>query len=148
MISLQDYLEHWKLHYGQVPVPDDELTDDMRAAAADLLERVNGLLAMFGVQRRCVSGWRPTAVNAWMCEEHKRNPAAPAAATHSKHISCNGIDVADVGGELDRWLDEHPEVLERFGLWREDPSKTVDWCHLQNVQYGSWVEDKPRTFMS
>jgi len=145
-ILADDYLDFWKHHYANVAVPEDELTDDMRASAADLLERINGLLAVFGHDRGLTSGWRPQSVNDYMRELHAKNPAAPNAARTSKHITCNGCDVADSDGSLDAFIDANPDVLEQFGLWREAPGSTHGWCHLQNVQYGSWTEGKTRTF--
>jgi len=100
-----------------------ELTDEVRANALVVVERANALLAEFGEARRITSGWRPKAINA----------ATPGAAPFSRHMTAQAIDLADPHGDLDEWCLDHPEVLERIGLWQEHPSATKSWCHLQIV---------------
>ncbi len=67
------------------------------------------------------SGWRPPSVNA----------ATPNAAPNSTHMTGNGIDIADNDGVFDDWLTD--EILEKYGLYREHPSQTKSWVHLQRV---------------
>ena len=153
MIQVEDYLNYWKKHYGHVKVPDDELTEAMQGEAEDLITRVNGLLDVFGHERELSSGWRPKSVNAQMVRDYedwslgpRTSSPPPRAASRSKHITCNGCDIADPDGKLDEYIDQLPEILEQFGLWRESGAKTKGWCHLQNIPYGSWSPGKSRTF--
>lgn len=67
------------------------------------------------------SGWRPASYNA----------KVPGAAPNSTHMTGNGIDIADNDGVFDDWLTD--EILEKYSLYREHPSQTKSWCHLQRV---------------
>ena len=91
--------------------------------AIDLLGRVNALTD----DSRCPvrdpglrSGWRPPAYNA----------SVPGAAPNSGHITGHSIDLDDNDCVLDNWLTD--ELLAEFGLYREHPSQTQTWVHLQS----------------
>ena len=101
----------------------DELTDELRSNAASTVDRVNQLLEAFGEDRKVNSGWRPAVVNA----------ATPNAAKKSKHMTCQACDLEDKDGRLDQWCLDHPEALERIGLWQESPASTVGWAHVQII---------------
>lgn len=137
MITLEDYLDHWRIAYPNAEVPDDELTEEMRKDAQVTVDRANELLERFGKARGITSGWRPVAVNALV----------PGAAPHSNHVRCRAVDIADPGNELDSWINAHPEVLDDLDLWREAPVGTSGWCHVQIVQFRSWQPGHSRTFM-
>lgn len=120
MISLEDY-------FGKVS-HIEEPSDEVRENAAELLARVNALLAdLAGVEAaespQVNSGWRPAAYNA----------TVPNAAVKSKHITGHAIDLADPDGDLDEFLIDNPQALARHGLWLEHPLATKGWCHLQSV---------------
>lgn len=78
-----------------------------------------------------------------------RTPATQTGAPSSKHREGRAVDVYDPGDRLDTWLDQFEtanggnSMLEKHGLWREHPSKTPSWCHLQSGAPGSGR----RTFM-
>ncbi len=114
----------------------DDLTTDLRINAQETVIRINTLLGYFGESREIISGWRPPAVNA----------ATKGAAPLSKHMTCEAGDVRDHEGDLDAWCMDHPDVLEKIGLWQEFPGQTKGWCHLQIVPYRSWKPGKPRWF--
>lgn len=123
MISLDDYLTHWQLHYPQAAVPDDELTDEMRADAETTVDKAIELLDQFGEERGLTSGWRPREVNVLV----------PGAAQFSQHMLCRAIDIADPLGDLDEWcLDNYNRMVE-LELWQEHPASTKGWCHVQIV---------------
>jgi glyoxylase-like metal-dependent hydrolase (beta-lactamase superfamily II) len=131
VITLADY------YMGRDALYPDELTAELEANARTTVERVNELLERAGIVECTVSsGWRPAAVNAQVA----------GAAPRSKHIVCLAIDLDDEDGLLDAWCMEHLDVLEAIGLWLEHPSATEGWCHLQSVQYGSWLPGRPRYF--
>lgn len=117
MITLKDY---WM---GRDAAYPEDLTGEIEANAAELLKRVNELLAAFGEERAVRSGWRPPEVNE----------ATAGAAPKSKHMTGQAVDLADDEGDLDEWCLEHQEVLERLGLWMENPACTKTWTHLQSV---------------
>jgi hypothetical protein len=112
----------------------DELTDALRAHAAETIARVNMLLSLaanVGVQPAIepyvASGWRPKAIN-----EHTSN-----AAGASRHITCEAIDLHDTkpGRPLARWCLANPAKLEAVGLWMEDPR----WCWREKENGEPWV---------
>jgi len=59
-----------------------------------------------------------------------RLTTATTGAALSSHKEASGIDIYDEGDKLDNLLDAHPEILEKFNLYRETPSATRGWCHL------------------
>lgn len=115
-----NYDEYWM---GRDRLFAADLTTEIVANAAILVERVHKLLKVFGEDREITSGWRPAAVNG----------NTPGAAAKSKHMTGQAIDLADPDGDLDEWCLENPEVLQEFELWQEHPSATKGWCHLQSV---------------
>ena len=100
-----------------------DLTPEIMGNAAELLERVRKLLGAFGEVRAITSGWRPPSVNA----------TTVGAATRSRHMSGQAVDLADPEGDLDEWCFENQEVLQHYGLWLEHPATTKNWTHLQSV---------------
>ncbi len=106
----------------------EEPSQEIRENAAELLERVNALLADLAPMEEALapavnSGWRPASYNATIAN----------AAPKSKHITGQAIDLADPDGDLDDYLFNNPQVLARHGLWLEHPLSTKGWCHLQCV---------------
>ncbi len=123
MITLDNYLNYWKVHYGYVKVDPAELTDEMKVKAKDLISKVNVLLGQFGESRAITSGWRPVMVNK----------VIPGAAIMSNHTKCQAVDLYDPDGSLDTWCMNNLDKLAQIGLWLEHPSATKNWCHLQSV---------------
>lgn len=129
MIILADY---WMGRDAAYPAA---LTDEIGAAAAELLGRVNLLLSWAAIENvrpaldaksgtHVASGWRPPAVN----------DATSNAAAASTHLSGNGIDLRDNGTrDLARWCLRNLDALEEIGLWMEDPQWTPSWVHLQRL---------------
>jgi len=118
MITIADYF------MGRDKTHGSELTDAMRADAAETVRRVNLLLkaAKWGPSK-VSSGWRPAAINA----------ATKGAAKASNHTLCRACDIADPKGDLDKWCLANLKELEKVGLWLEHPTATATWCHLQIV---------------
>ena len=121
MLTTEVYLNHWREHYGNVDVPESELTVQFKHDALYTVGRANMLLGYFGEERGIVSGWRPVEVNRLV----------PGAAAFSNHIICRAVDLADPEGDLDDWCLEHLDKLEEVGLWMEHPAATKGWCHVQ-----------------
>lgn len=40
------------------------------------------------------------------------------------------VDIADPDGHLDEAIKAKPELLDKYGLWLEDPGHTPGWTHL------------------
>jgi hypothetical protein len=105
-----------------------ELTDELRANAAETVRRYNEIAAIYErstgnkAPRGVTSGWRPKSIN----------DATPGAAKRSNHLICKAIDVDD-NGPFDRWCFWNPARLAEVGLWQEHPGWTDGWCHLQIV---------------
>ena len=123
MITLEDYLNHWRVNYGHVQVDESALTEVLKANASVTVSRANRLLAEFGEERPITSGWRPVEVNR----------VVPGAALRSKHTECRAVDISDPDGDLDEWCLDHFAVLGSCGLWLEHPSATKGWCHVQII---------------
>lgn len=115
MLTLEDY-------FGRVSHVA-EPSDEVKVAAAILLNRVNALLAALNRRAEVNSGWRPASYNATITN----------AAPNSKHITGQAIDLADPDGDLDDILFKDPSLLIDYKLWMEHPLATKNWCHLQSV---------------
>jgi hypothetical protein len=107
-----------------------ELTDEIRANAAQTVARVNALLRRAGFEHICTanSGWRPPMINASVVN----------ASPTSHHLTGRAIDLPDRDRMLAAWCVAHLDVLEEIGLWLEDPRWTYDrdgdhWVHLQTL---------------
>lgn len=129
-ISLSDY---WM---GRDEIYPLAMTLDIRQRAQRMVELTNDLLGRLtaaGVKLHTnpktgnviSSGWRPPAVNA----------ATPNAATNSKHMTGDAIDLYDPDGDIDDWLmgADGQATMARIGLWMEHPSATKGWAHVQSL---------------
>ena len=58
-----------------------------------------------------------------------------AGAAHSAHKEARAVDIADEGDVLDNNITD--EELAQFGLYREHPDDTPNWCHLTTRRPGS-----------
>jgi len=122
-------------YMGRDAAHQAELTDAIRNNVAELLGRVNLLLAWalrdgvrpaLDARTRChvASGWRPAAVN----------DATANSAKQSRHLTGEAVDLRDSGTrDLARWCLKNIEALEEIGLYMEDPQWTPSWVHLQIV---------------
>lgn len=87
----------------------------------DRMDQVTGTLV--------ASGYRPAAVN-----DRTAN-----AAAGSTHLTCEGLDVQDSKNQdLARWCLRNLKVLERLGLYMENPR----WTH--SVRGDHWVHVQKR----
>lgn len=101
------------------------LIEAYTAATGDKVENVN-------------SGWRPKSIN----------DATEGASKTSRHLTCEAVDLRDLGDVLDKWLDTPfgVKMLEECNLWREHNQDTHGWCHLQTAPYPTWTPGRTRTF--
>lgn len=101
---------------------DPECTSQVRINAAEVAEAVSKLLDDLGMDRSLSSGFRTVAANK-----------AAGGAPHSNHLTGCAVDVYDPNDRVDDAIDKNPHLLEKHKLYREHPSKTKGWCHLQTV---------------
>jgi hypothetical protein len=117
MISVTEYL------MGR----DKEFPLDIQQARnmAELLSRVNWLFGTLELHATVSSGYRPSAINKRV-----------NGAKNSAHMTCEAIDLKDPGGLLSEKMLDHLDILEKCGLYLENPKYTikngVQWTHLQS----------------
>lgn len=108
-----------------------ELTDVIRANAAETVKRANRLIDRYqkatgDVRPRGVnSGWRPAQVNA----------LTKGAAPRSKHMTGEALDISDASKTMKAWLmtPAGQQALIECELWMEHPDATPTWVHVQIV---------------
>jgi hypothetical protein len=123
VILSDEYFHDSVVNYNYQPTPEDYASCD------DLLTRVNALFEALGLPCEVRSGHRvPAKTQALIDSGH-------AAAKGGKHETSQAVDVADNENDADKQISD--ELLASYGLWREAPSATPSWCHLQNVPPGS-----------
>ena len=113
-------------------------TPQIDANATLLLGRVNGLMAE--MQASGVS----FAVNpATACQISGttyggfRPMACTQGATNSAHKQGQAVDLYDPKGQIDAWLQLHPEALAHHDLYIEHPDCTNGWSHWGTRRPGS-----------
>ena len=122
MITLQDY-------FSDKPHPNE-----YNLNALTLLYRVNNLLAAYTTD----TGKLPeiNKVTGTLVSGSKggdggfRLPTSTTGSSKSAHKLGMAIDIVDRDQCLDKWLDEKPDALIKYDLYREEPASTVNWCHL------------------
>ena len=101
-------------------------TAEMIANARDLLDRVEAFFKDLGIlvgDEHLSSGYRPG----------KHNLAANGASK-SPHLNCTGLDLKDPYRKLKTVIFSAPHLLEKHGLYMEDPRYTPTWVHLDTKQ--------------
>lgn len=139
MISVKDY-------FGP-KLGDSRVTEALQEIAALMLGKVNALLeeakaaGAYSEEQcpytgTCVSGSHHTPPTG---DGGFRFQNSATGAFQSAHKLARAVDIFDPLGQLDRWLDqfegEHGanSKLEEHGLYREAPSSTPTWTHLQDI---------------
>lgn len=120
MITLEAY------YMGRDKAYPGELTDALRSNAQATVEKANKLIYLYcdstgNCEPGVRSGWRPPEVNA----------VVPGAASHSRHMTCEAIDLSDNSHKLKDWCSKNLDVLEELDLWMEAPECTPTWLHVQ-----------------
>jgi hypothetical protein len=98
----------------------DECDSEVRAAAADLAERVSKLLDELGKSARVSSGFRTQSANK-----------AVGGAKTSNHLTGKAVDLEDTDGSLGRDILKRIDLLATHDLYMENPQYTHGWVHLQ-----------------
>lgn len=99
------------------------INEELEQNALRTVDRANMLLQAFGNMRQVVSGYRPAEINAKVA----------GAATNSKHITCQAVDLEDKDGQLAKWCMDNLPWLSAIGLWMEHPEHTPGWVHVQII---------------
>ena len=97
---------------------------EMKSNATQLLTRVNRFLQVFGQFRRVRWGYVPSA---------EANAARPNPSLRSKHLTAQAVDLEDPEGDLDQFVMDNQQLLEKCGLWVQHPAGTKGYCHMQSV---------------
>lgn len=121
MITIESYFMG---RIEKYPVTPEQIMN-----AGDLMSRVNWVLGVLGIDVELSSGYRPAEINK-----------ASGGAAKSTHLSCEGIDIEDPGGEIGATLFKNQHLLIKAGLYMENPTytkkvvdgKTFQWVHLQS----------------
>jgi len=109
----------------QAPYNTDDRADkcpptaDMIANANVLIRRVNALLAHWSDKVQVSSGYRPPVYNK-----------AAGGSTNSAHMTCEAVDIKDIGDKLDLFISENAWLLVKYNLYREHPLQSIGWVHL------------------
>lgn len=111
------------------PYNFSSLPESHRSNLMDLLERCNRFRQAYAKPMRCTSGYRS--------EADQRRIYAAKGVTGDKvpmgscHLKGAAADFADPDGSMAAWAKANEALLEKFGLWIEDPAYTKGWLHMQ-----------------
>ena len=122
MITLQNY-------FGDKAHPNE-----YNLNALTLLYRVNNLHAAYITDTGNLILINPVTGNQISGSKSGdggfRLPTSTTGASKSAHKTGQAVDIYDHGEHLDNWLDQNPDALIKYDLYREAPASTINWCHL------------------
>lgn len=121
-LSILDYFGNFYDHA--------DATEERKANARELCDKANDLLVeaeAHGVEIR--TNWRTKTVVSGDQYGGFRPQDCPIGAPNSAHKNGMAVDIWDPDNELDNYVTD--AILEAHDLYREAPSKTPKWCHLQ-----------------
>lgn len=125
------------LEYFGVKISNPQATLGMKINAQNLLRKINKLLLRAESEGAYSSpidpdtGTQISGSKGGAGDGGFRLSTSTTGAPGSSHKTANGADVYDPGDKIDNWLTD--ETLEEHGLYREHPSATPGWCHLQQL---------------
>lgn len=106
------------------------LNDELENNLTRLQIAVSKLREAYGKPLLISSGYRPKKINK-----------AVGGSKNSAHLTCQAVDIADPEGLFTMWILDNLELLNKAGLYMEDPKYTrildsrgkvkVQWIHLQ-----------------
>lgn len=122
MFTQEDYFTSSGKYPERAKSP--EITDHVRDNALDYTTKLNAVRHELGLKEsKFSSGFRPSVVNK----------KVPNAAKKSKHMSGDAGDEEDRDGSLAALYMANLPILEKHGLWMEDPRFTKGWVHTQRI---------------
>jgi len=96
------------------------LTEEQEENLEKLLIVMDQFREAYGKPLQISSGYRPAAQNA-----------SVGGAKKSNHIMCLAVDFVDKDGAIDKFCLTNLKLLERLGLYLEEPAHTPGWSHIQ-----------------
>lgn len=151
MITLEQYFSGGKGRFGEKLLHADA-TGERQERAELLLDRVNAMLAeaasagAYADEIDDDTGSQISGVQGGSGDGGFRLQNSGTGAGRSKHKEGAAVDIFDPSGKLDAWLTD--AILKRYGLFREHPSATNGWCHVQTIPPGAWKADSElRTYL-
>lgn len=103
------------------------LSEEVLANLQDLISRLSAFRAAYGSYMVVTSGFRSE-------EDQKRiYKDKPRVPLHSAHLVGKAADIADRDGSLAAFCYANVPLLEKCGLWLEDPTYTRGWVHFQSI---------------
>ena len=109
-----------------------EVTPAISLNGLDLLYKVNRLLADYVTKGNVL---RVSPKTGCLISGNKdgdggmRLQSSKTGSPNSAHKQGMAVDLYD-HGDLDKWIDENPDVLIKYDLYREASVSTPGWCHL------------------
>lgn len=129
-MTLQEYIGKW--------ADSEDWTDDTIAAATENLSRVNELLDNYASDGNELKINPNTGSNvSGQTYGGFRPQSCTIGAPKSAHKTGEAVDVYDPDNELDDYIDDNPDVLVTYNLYREAPNATAGWVHLSTRKPGS-----------
>lgn len=125
MISRAEILKNRELEYP--------LTAELEANLNRLLIAVNKLRHLYGKPMFCTSGYRPGHYNTDV-----------KGGSKSSHLFCAAADFRDHDRSLTNFCTD--DILEKCGLWMEDPAIATTWVHVQTKEPKSRIPGRTRVF--
>lgn len=98
----------------------EPLTPDMEINLSLLLISISKVREAWGRPLKISSGYRPPNVNS-----------SVGGVEKSAHMSCQAVDIVDNDGYFANWCLNNLTILEKSGIFMEDPRYTPTWVHLQ-----------------
>jgi hypothetical protein len=103
--------------------------EELESNLALLLDRINQVRAVYGAPMIVTSGFRDVA-------DMERIYKGKLYPIHSKHLTCQAVDIYDPSGTLYAWCKSNESFLEKVGFWLEN--RKGHWQHFQIVPFGSY----------
>lgn len=119
-------------------IDHSDATAEKRENALAMLDRVNGLLEIaYSEGVELLTNPATQSRISGSGNGGFRTQLSSVGAKSSKHKIGRAVDVYDPRRELAKWCVNNLDMLERFGLYMEDPRWTPTWVHLQDMPPGS-----------
>lgn len=114
-------IEKKEILMGRDKTHPEEYTPEVSKNIDNLLIALNKFRQAYGKAMYVTSGFRPAAIN--------KSIGGAKKSAHQIGLAC---DFRDHDGDLARFALEMDKAgkLKEWGLWLENPAKTVGWIHL------------------
>lgn len=103
------------------------ITPEMSDNLDKLIAALNPIRAAWNKPLVISSGYRPSSINS-----------SVGGAKASAHMMCQAVDIVDKDGKLAEWLLQNLTLLEKHGIFMEDPRYTITLSR-DNTRFSGWV---------